>query len=65
MKLTLDSACQVDLDARTSGGKVECELPVTGVIRPNRVEGKINGGGPNVLLRTSGGTIKVIKSQPL
>lgn len=51
----------VDLDARTSGGgvEVEHEIVVQGRLDRSRVEGKINGGGGTLQLRTSGGSIRV------
>ncbi|MEE8507979.1 MAG: DUF4097 family beta strand repeat-containing protein [Myxococcota bacterium] len=51
----------VDLDARTSGGgvEVEHEIVVQGRLDRSRVEGKINGGGRTLQLRTSGGSIRV------
>jgi hypothetical protein len=53
----------VDLDAHTSGGDVDTDVPVTllGRQRENAIEGKINGGGPKLLLRSSGGDIRVRK----
>jgi len=50
-----------NLDASTSGGGVTCDLPVTvsGKQERNRLKGPVNGGGPSVLLRTSGGGIHV------
>ena len=50
-----------NLDASTSGGGVSCDLPVTvqGKIERNRLKGPVNGGGPVVHLRTSGGGIHV------
>jgi hypothetical protein len=50
-----------NLDASTSGGGVTCDLPVTvtGKQERNRLKGPVNGGGPNVVLRTSGGGIQV------
>jgi len=52
-----------NLDASTSGGGVTCDLPVTvqGKIERNRLKGPVNGGGPDVYLRTSGGGIHVKK----
>jgi hypothetical protein len=51
----------VTLDARTSGGRVhvEHEILVRGGADRSRIEGKINGGGPKLELRTSGGNIRV------
>jgi DUF4097 and DUF4098 domain-containing protein YvlB len=53
----------VNLAALTDGGSVTSDLPVTmqGKMREGRLEGKINGGGPNFMLRTSGGDIEVLK----
>jgi len=49
----------LNIDASTSGGKVESDLPVTvqGSMKKNSMQGKINGGGPELYLRTSGGNI--------
>ena len=51
----------LDLEAETSGGRVEIdgELRVRGQISSNRVHGEINGGGPVLQLRTSGGNVRV------
>jgi DUF4097 and DUF4098 domain-containing protein YvlB len=51
----------VDLDAETSGGRVSTDFPVTltGEINPQRLVAKINGGGPRLYLRTSGGNIRI------
>jgi hypothetical protein len=49
----------VDVNARTSGGRVNTEFPVTvqGEIKRSNLQAKINGGGPELYLRTSGGSI--------
>lgn len=51
----------VDLDAHTSGGDVETDIPITilGKQSDSTLEGKINGGGPRLVLRSSGGGIHV------
>ncbi|MGB2908330.1 MAG: hypothetical protein WBB73_14605 [Candidatus Aminicenantaceae bacterium] len=53
----------VDVNARTSGGRVNTEFPVTvqGEIKPSNLQAKINGGGPELYLRTSGGSIYLKK----
>ena len=53
----------VDLDAHTSGGDVDTDVPVTllGKQSDSALEGKINGGGPKLVLRSSGGDIRVRK----
>ncbi len=52
-----------NLDAETSGGSVSSELPVTmvGKLDRHRLKGTVNGGGKDVFLRTSGGSIRVNK----
>ena len=51
----------VDLDAHTSGGDVDTDVPVTLLGRQDdsSLQGKINGGGPKLLLRSSGGSIHI------
>jgi len=50
---------KVDLDAKTSGGRVSTDFPVTvqGDLKKNQLQAEINGGGPLLYLRTSGGNI--------
>ena len=59
--LTVPADFKADLDASTSGGRVKTDLPVTvkGTISKNKLQGAVNGGGPNVILRTSGGNIEL------
>ena len=55
----------VNVDAKTTGGRVSSDIPVTmvvqGKIRGNRLQGAINGGGPQLKLRTFGGSIRLHK----
>lgn len=57
----LDPSIAVNLDARSSGGGVRAELPVTvrGEMARTRLIGQVNGGGPDLVLRTSGGGIAI------
>jgi DUF4097 and DUF4098 domain-containing protein YvlB len=50
-----------NLDAKTSGGRVDVEhsIRVRGGQDPQHVVGEVNGGGRTLLLRTSGGDIRV------
>jgi DUF4097 and DUF4098 domain-containing protein YvlB len=59
--LSLAPAISVDLDARASGGGVTSDVPVTvqGTQEDDSLQGRVNGGGPKLVLRTSGGGIKV------
>ncbi len=52
-----------DLNARSSGGRVTTEFPVTvqGEVRKNEIQAKLNGGGPELYLRTSGGSVHIKK----
>ncbi|MFZ5515361.1 MAG: DUF4097 family beta strand repeat-containing protein [Candidatus Zhuqueibacterota bacterium] len=61
IKLILPADIAVNIDARTSGGRVSTDFPVTvkGVIKKNELNGQVNGGGPLVFLRTSGGSISI------
>jgi hypothetical protein len=51
----------VELDARASGGGVDSDVPVTvqGTQERDQVRGRIGGGGPALVLRSSGGGIRV------
>ena len=59
----LADSVAVDVEAKTSGGRVVTELPVTvqGELSKTALQGKINGGGPKLILRTSGGNIRLQK----
>ena len=63
IKLSVDETVAVNLDARASAGNVRCDLPVTVTEkkRSSSVKGKINGGGPALVLRTNGGSVHVKK----
>ena len=51
----------VDLEAQTSGGRVTIdeEFTISGSIERSQVEAKLNGGGAELSLETSGGNIRV------
>jgi hypothetical protein len=49
----------VDLTARTSGGRVHSEFDVNGETSKRSINGTINGGGPKLILKTSGGGVRV------
>jgi hypothetical protein len=55
-----------DLDASTSAGSASSELPVelAGEKKRSRIQGTVNGGGPQVHLRTSGGSIRIKRLEP-
>ncbi|NQY34192.1 MAG: hypothetical protein HRT37_04315 [Alteromonadaceae bacterium] len=49
----------VELYAKTSGGRVSSELDVNGSIKKRQIKGSINGGGPDLIFKTSGGSIHI------
>jgi len=50
----------VDIDASTSGGRVTTDLPLTSRVSSTRsLQGRLNGGGPELSLHTSGGSVRV------
>ncbi len=63
VRVQIAKATGFELDASTSGGDVRAEgLTITivkGGVGKSRLAGKVNGGGPVLKLRTSGGDISV------
>ncbi|MBS0663762.1 MAG: DUF4097 family beta strand repeat protein [Verrucomicrobia bacterium] len=59
----VEKTAAFDLDASTSGGDVNAAgLTITidkGVVGRSRLSGKVNGGGPLLKLRSSGGNIRI------
>jgi hypothetical protein len=50
---------KVDIDASTSGGRVRTDFDVDGITKKRSIKGEINGGGPKLKLRTSGGSVNI------
>lgn len=61
IRMECDLRTGFELDARTSGGTVKTDLILDpgSKIERNEVRGAVNGGGPPIVLRTSGGSIKI------
>lgn len=63
VEVTLDQSAAFQLDAATSGGDVDAAgLAITierGGVGKSRLVGAVNGGGPKLKLRTSGGDIEI------
>jgi hypothetical protein len=59
--LQLAANTHVDIDARASGGNVRTDLPVVGESNRSKtnLRGTINGGGPLLTLRSSGGGVRI------
>jgi DUF4097 and DUF4098 domain-containing protein YvlB len=53
----------LDLDAKTSGGRVHSDfrIALSGEVNKRSMKGEMNGGGPELYLRTSGGSIYLKK----
>ncbi len=49
------------IDAQTTGGSVDCDLPIAvrGKVKESELHGKINGGGNPIKAETSGGSIRI------
>jgi len=57
--VTLAAGIAVDVDASTSVGNVTSDFAVDGQVTRSSVRGAINGGGPQLRLRTSAGSIRI------
>jgi DUF4097 and DUF4098 domain-containing protein YvlB len=59
LRLTPDSA--FDLDARTSSGRITVDHPltVTGTVKPKELRGRVRGGGVLLAVHTSSGDINI------
>jgi hypothetical protein len=57
----LEGRLSFDLDAKTSGGRVysDSAFDLNGTVKKTNVVGRLNGGGPELYLRTSGGGIRI------
>jgi hypothetical protein len=65
----LPRSAGLDIDARASGGNVVSSIPITTVLNGSSprgsIQGKINGGGPALLLRSSSGDIRISETSTL
>ena len=60
VSVQLATGIAVDVDAAASGGRVESDLALSGETRTRAsLRGKLNGGGPELRLRTSGGGVRI------
>lgn len=58
--VTLAEGIHVDLDASTSGGRATSDFPLDNERRSKtHLSGQLNGGGPKLVLRSSGGGVHV------
>jgi len=59
IEVAMISTAAFTLDAATSGGGVSSDFAVTGTTKRMSLRGTVNGGGPPLRLRTSGGSIHI------
>lgn len=57
----IDRGVRASVVADASGGRVNSELPITGNMERTRVQGDLNGGGPSMHLRSSGGSVNILQ----
>jgi hypothetical protein len=59
--LLLPQSVRASIDAQTSGGRAQSQLPLssTELAERTHLRGALNGGGEQIFLRTSGGSINV------
>lgn len=57
--VTVASGIGLEIDASTSIGGVSSDFAVDGRVARNSIRGAINGGGPELRLRTSAGSIRI------
>ena len=63
ISVAMAADASAEVDAHASGGDIESEMPLTvsGSQERSSLRGSINHGGPRLLLRTSGGDIRLTK----
>ena len=59
--LYLDESVRADIDAQASGGSVSTDIPIAirGTKKRSKLQGEMNGGGPLLTLRSSGGSVRI------
>lgn len=62
--LELPGTIQANIDASTHDGHISLDIPVTveGTFSSSRINGKMNGGGSSIIVRTGDGSIHLNKS---
>jgi DUF4097 and DUF4098 domain-containing protein YvlB len=59
VEVLLAANLALDLDAHTGGGRVSSDFPGTLNKQKTTLTARINGGGPNLVLQTSGGNVNI------
>ncbi len=65
VQLQLPAGFRANLDAETTNGSIKSDFPITiqGTVEKNHLNGALNGGGESLRIRTTNGSIKILKSQ--
>lgn len=61
LDVTLPSSLAFDINATVDVGAIDCGFKVAGTLEDRKVQGKVNGGGPVLILLTNVGSISVTK----
>jgi DUF4097 and DUF4098 domain-containing protein YvlB len=61
VRVEIDPGAHMSIDASASGGSVDSDVPITiqGKVQNDSLRGEMNGGGPLLRLRSSGGGVKI------
>jgi len=61
VRTEIDPGAKISIDATASGGSVTSDVPVTiqGKVEQDSLRGDMNGGGPLLRLRSSGGGVRI------
>lgn len=60
IRIQVNPSVKLDIDASTSGGGVHCNLTLSNLqLKRSSLVGQLNGGGPKLIARTSGGGIHI------
>ena len=57
--VTLNEAIAVDVNARTSGGSIRSDFAGEMNKQRTKLVAQVNGGGPDLVLETSGGDVEI------
>jgi DUF4097 and DUF4098 domain-containing protein YvlB len=62
--VTLPASAEFKLDATTTNGEIQADFPITvqGRVHAKELSGTVGGGGRELTLATTNGTIKLMKS---
>jgi DUF4097 and DUF4098 domain-containing protein YvlB len=64
LTLQLPDSIQADFDIRTGDGSIVTDLPlsIVGAVSDSHISGKMNGGGPLVMIQTADGSITISRT---